>query len=56
MSEFWDSKWLAWDITRSEFKLAKGAKAGLLGYKNNEKAATFVPRPAAGRLERLPRQ
>ena len=41
MSEFWDSKWLAWDITRSEFKLAKGAKAGLLGYKNNEKAATF---------------
>ena len=24
---------------RSEFKLAKGAKAGLLGYRNNEKAA-----------------
>jgi sodium/potassium-transporting ATPase subunit alpha len=41
MSEFWDSKWLAWDITRSEFKLAKGAKAGVLGYKNNKKAATF---------------
>jgi len=41
MSEFWDSKWLAWDITRSEFKLAKGAKAGLFGYKGNKKAATF---------------
>jgi len=41
MSEFWDSKWLAWDITRSEFKLAKGAKAGLLGYKNNDLAATY---------------
>merc|ERR1719247_1793380 len=48
MSEFWDSKWLAWDITRSEYKLAGGSKAGLLGYgnrldnsKENLVAATF---------------
>ena len=41
MSEFWDSKWLAWDITRPEYKLAASAKAGLLGYKGNKIAATF---------------